>query len=89
MKKKKNTMKVPPQENEEYVWIAYRNPYAKDMNKQPWYQICRRKVHHKTEKAVIFFNGKSYPIEQCYATEEECKAQFDSDYWYKERRWGE
>ena len=82
-------MKIPPQENIEYVYIAVKNSYAKDLNKQPWYFIKRRRVHHKTAKAVILFDGRSYPIDQCYATEEECKAQFDSDYWYRERKWGE
>lgn len=73
----------------EYVWVAVKNKSAKDMNKQPWYFIKKCRVHHKTDKAVVFMNGKSRPIDECYATEEDCKAQFNSDYWYKERRWGE
>ena len=70
----------------EIVWIAVKNPYAKDLNTQPAYNVRPYKVDHRTEKAVVLKCGKIYPPERCFATEEACKDSI-GDGW-KKRRWG-
>ena len=70
----------------EIVWVAVKNPRAKEYNRQPKYEVREYKVDHRTDKAVILKCGKIYPPERCFATEEDCKSSI-GDGW-KKRRWG-
>jgi len=71
----------------ELVWIAIKNRQAKDMNKQPWYFVRQYKVKERREKCVILMNGKQFPTERCFETEQECKDSIGDE--WKARKWGE
>ena len=68
------------------VWIAIKNRYAKDMNRQPLYDVRPYKVLYRKPKGVILKCGKVYPPERCFQTEEECRKSI-RDNW-KKRRYG-
>lgn len=71
----------------DYIYIAVKNPCAKELNKQPWLEVRRYKVDHYTKKSVVLKCGKSFPLERCFATEEEA---FDSANGFtKDRTWGD
>lgn len=69
------------------VWVAVKNRQAKDLNRQPLYEIKQYVVDRYTKKSVCLKCGRNYPKERCFETEEECKASVE-DGW-KPRRFGE
>lgn len=69
------------------VWIAVKNPCAKEMNRQPIYNIRHYKVKERRQNSVILMCGKVYPPERCFNTEEEAKASVGNK--WKPRKWGD
>lgn len=68
--------------HDEIVWIAVKNPYAKDLNNQPLYDVRPYKVAYRKPKAVVLKCGKIYPPNQCFDSEENCKKAI-GDKWKK------
>lgn len=71
----------------EKVFVAVKNPNAKELNRQPWYLIREYVVDHYTEKAVVLKCGKIFPKERCFRTYEECEKSIGKEMLEK-RAWG-
>lgn len=55
----------------DYVWIWVKNPHSKEMNKYPSTELRKYKVKERKKNCIVLYNGKQYPYNQCFESQEQ------------------